>query len=77
MNFIIKFSRLNGKRHYRSTIYDSINEIPISEKIVRNRSPNIIKQFIKESLDNKPLIAITTDLYPMYGNIFDDLNIKQ
>ena len=38
---------------------------------------NIIKQFIKESLDNKPLIAITTDLYPMYRNIFDDLNIKQ
>jgi hypothetical protein len=72
-----QFLRLNGKRHYRLTIYDSVNEIPISEKIVQNRSPNIIKQFIKESLDNKPLIAITTDLYPMYRNIFDDLNIKQ
>ena len=72
-----QFLRLNGKKHYRLTLYDSVNEIPISEKIVRNRSPNIIKQFIKESLDNKPLIAITTDLYPMYRNIFDDLKIKQ
>jgi len=37
----------------------------------------VIKQFIKESLHNKPIIAITTDLYPMYRNIMDDLNIKQ
>ena len=72
-----QFLRLNGKRHYRLTIYDSVNEIPISEKIVRNRPPTVIKQFIKESLYNKPIIAITTDLYPMYRNIMDDLNIKQ
>ena len=72
-----QFLHLNGKRHYRLTIYDSVYEIPISEKIVRNRSPQAIKRFIKESLQNKPIIAITTDLYPMYRNIMDDLNIKQ
>ncbi|MBQ6218911.1 MAG: hypothetical protein IJJ47_04185 [Methanosphaera sp.] len=72
-----QFLSLNGKRHYRLTIYDSVNEIPISEKIVKNRSPSVIKQFIKESLQNKPIIAITTDFYPMYWNILDDLNIKQ
>lgn len=72
-----QFLKLNGKRHYRLTLFDSVYEIPISEKIVRNRSPTVIKQFIKESLHNKPIIAITTDLYPMYRNIFDDLNIKQ
>ena len=72
-----QFLRLNGKRHYRLTIYDSVYEIPISEKIVRNRSPSVIKRFIKELLHNKPIISITTDLYPMYRNIMDDLNIKQ
>ena len=72
-----QFLKLNGKRHYRLTLFDSVYEIPISEKIVRNRSPTVIKRFIKESLHNKPIIAITTDLYPMYRNIFDDLNIKQ
>ena len=64
-----QFLRLNSKRHYRLTIYDSVYEIPISEKIVQNRSPTVIKQFIKESLHNKPIKAITTDLYPMYHNI--------
>ena len=72
-----QFLRLNSKRHYRLTIYDSVYEIPISEKIVQNRSPTVIKRFIKESLHNKPIKAITTDLYPMYRNIMDDLNIKQ
>ena len=47
------------------------------KKIVKNRSPTIIKHFIKESLINKPIKSITTDLYPMYRNILDDLNIKQ
>ena len=35
-----QFLRLNGKRHYRLTIYDSVNEIPISEK---NRPKQITK----------------------------------
>jgi len=39
-----QFLHLNGKRHYRLTIYDSVNEIPIIEKIVQNRSSTMIKK---------------------------------
>ena len=35
-----QFLRLNGKRHCRLTIYDSVYGIPISEKIVRYRLPD-------------------------------------
>ncbi|MEE1117987.1 MAG: hypothetical protein UHX91_07070 [Methanosphaera sp.] len=41
------------------------------------RLPAVIKRFIKESLYNKPIKSITTDLYPTYRIIFDDLKIKQ
>ena len=50
-------------------------EILISEKKVQ-LLPTIIKQFIKE-LQNKPIIAITADLYPLSEKIMDNLNIKQ
>ena len=41
-----QFLRLNGVRHYRLTLYDTILNIPISERIVRHRILANTKKFI-------------------------------
>ena len=61
----------------QNTIMTKVYEILINEKIIKNRLPDVINHFIKELTDNTPIKAITTDLYPMYRNIFENLNIKQ
>ena len=71
-----QFLRLNGIRHYRLTLYDSILNVPVAEKIVRRRIPENTKKFIQENTKNKPFICLTTDLFPMYRNVADELGVK-
>ena len=71
-----QFLRLNGVRHYILTLYDAILNIPVSEKIVRHRIPKNTKELIIESTKNKPFICLTTDLFPMYRNVADELKVK-
>ena len=71
-----QFLRLNGIRHYRLTLYDAILNIPISERIVRHRIPANTKKFIQDSTKNKPFICLTTDLFPMYRNVADEIGVK-
>ncbi|MDO5832945.1 MAG: hypothetical protein Q4Q14_08890 [Methanobrevibacter sp.] len=71
-----QFLRLNGVRHYRLTLYDAILNIPVSEKIVRRRIPKNTKEFILESTKDKPFICLTTDLFPMYRNVADEINVN-
>lgn len=55
------YIKLNGTRHYRLTLYDTILNIPIAEEIVLKRTTETIYNFIDKSTYNQPLIAITTD----------------
>lgn len=71
-----QFLRLNGVRHYRLTLYDAILNIPVAERIVRRRIPKNTKKFILDSTANKPFIYLTTDLFPMYRNIADEIGVK-
>ena len=71
-----QFLRLNGVRHYRLTLYDAILNVPISERIVRRRIPKNTKKFILDSTANKPFICLTTDLFPMYRNVADEIGVK-
>ncbi|MBE6507931.1 MAG: transposase [Methanobrevibacter sp.] len=71
-----QFLRLNGVRHYRLTLYDAILNIPVSERIVRRRIPKNTKKFILDSTANKPFICLTTDLFPMYRNVADEIGVK-
>ena len=71
-----QFLRLNGVRHYRLTLYDAILNIPISESIVRHRIPANTKKFILNSTKNKPFYCLTTDLFPMYRNVADEIGVK-
>lgn len=71
-----QFLRLNGTIHYRLTLFDAILNIPVSERIVRHRIPKNTKKFILDSTENKPFICITTDLFPMYRNVADEIGIK-
>ena len=71
-----QFLRLNTVRHYRLTLYDAILNIPVSERIVRCRIPKNTKKFILDSTKNKPFICLTTDLFPMYRNVADELKVK-
>jgi hypothetical protein len=61
---------------YRLTLFDHILNIPVNEKITLDKEYTTIKQFIQESTENKPLIAITTDHVPEYKNIMDELGVK-
>ena len=71
-----QFLRLNGVRYYRLTLYDAILNIPVSERIVRHRIPKNTKKFILDSTENKPFICLTTDLFPMYRNVADEIGVK-
>ncbi len=71
-----QFLRLNGIRHYRLTLYDAILNVPVSERIVRRRIPKNTKKFILDSTENKPFICLTTDLFPMYRNVADEIKVK-
>jgi transposase-like protein len=71
-----QYVKINGVWMYRLTLYDHILNIPVNEKITSDKGYTTIKQFIQESTENKPLIAITTDLVPEYKNIMDELNVK-
>ncbi len=71
-----QFLRLNGIRHYRLTLYDAILNIPVAERIVRRRIPKNTKKFILDSTANKPFICLTTDLFPMYRNVADEIGVK-
>jgi len=71
-----QYVKINGVWMYRLTLFDHIFNIPVSEKIAPDKEYNTIKQFILESTNNIPLIAITTDHVPEYKNIMDELNVK-
>jgi hypothetical protein len=53
-----------------------LTTLPLSEGLLLSLNPLFIKQFIQESTENKPLIAITTDHVPKYKNIMDELKVK-
>ena len=71
-----QFLKLNGVRHYRLTLYDAILNVPVSERIVRHRIPINTKNFILDSTKNKPFICLTTDLFPMYRNVADEIGVN-
>ena len=71
-----QFLRLNGVRHYRLTLFDAILNIPVSERIVRHRIPKNTKKFILDSTKYKPFICLTTDLFPMYRNVADEIGVS-
>ena len=71
-----QFLRLNGVRHYRLTLFDAILNIPASERIVRRIIPKNTKKFILDSTENKLFIYLTTDLFPMYRNVADEIGVK-
>ena len=76
MYMMSKFLRLNGVRHYRLTLFDAILNVPVSERIVRRRIPKNTKKFILDSTKNKPFICLTTDLFPMYRNVADEMGVN-
>jgi transposase-like protein len=71
-----QYVKIKGVWMYRLTLFDHILNIPVNEKITLDKEYTTIKQFIQESTENKPLIAITTDHVPEYKNIMDELGVK-
>ena len=71
-----QFLRLNGVRHYRLTLFDAILNVPVSKRIVRRRILKNTKKFILDSTKNKPFICLTTDLFPMYHNVADEIGVN-
>ena len=70
-----EYIRLNGKKAYRLTLFDTIFNYPVAEEISFDLKSSNIKSFIKEVTDNIPVECIITDHVPKYKAIMDDLNI--
>jgi transposase-like protein len=68
-----QYIKIDGKREYRLTLFDSLLNIPVYEGIARNRAYKTVYGFLKEALENKPLFAITTDHRREYKTIIDNL----
>ncbi len=68
-----EYIRIDGKKCYRLTLYDSVFNIPVSEEISNNLKYGTIFSFLKRSLQGKPKYAITTDHVRLYKSIIDKL----
>ena len=71
-----QFLRLNGVRYYKLTLFDAILNVPVSKRIVCRRILKNTKKFILDSTKNKPFICLTTDLFPMYRNVADEIGVN-
>ena len=71
-----QFLRLNEVRHYKLTLFDAILNVPVSKRIERRRILKNTKKFILDSTKNKPFICLTTDLFPMYRNVADEIGVN-
>ena len=49
------YIKLNGTRHYRLTLYDTMLNIPIAEEIVLKRATETIYYFIDKSTYNQTI----------------------
>lgn len=58
------------------TLFDAVLNVPVSERIVRRRIPKNTKKFILDSTKDKPFIYLTTDLFPMYRNVADEIGVN-
>ena len=58
------------------TLFDAVLNVPVSERIVRRRIPKNTKKFILDSTKDKPFICLTTDLFPMYRNVSDEIGVN-
>lgn len=71
-----EYLKIAGKRYYRLSLYDMKYNVPLAERITDNKQYNTILQFLKDITKNKQFIVLATDLFPMYRNITDELDVK-
>jgi transposase-like protein len=64
---------LAGQKQYRLTLFDSILNIPVAEEIAADCGYQTVYAFLKGSLHERPLVAITTDHKREYKGILDEL----
>lgn len=58
------------------TLYDMEYNIPLAERITDNKQYDTVLRFLKETTKYKPFKVLSTDLFPMYRNIADELGVK-
>ncbi|HEY0196338.1 MAG TPA: ISNCY family transposase [Methanobacterium sp.] len=70
-----QYIKIKGKRHYRLTLYDFIQNIPVAEEIVLKLTEKAIYNFIKDSTHNNGFYSLTTDHMKKYKTIADDFGV--
>jgi transposase-like protein len=63
--------KIKGKWNFRLTLYDFILNIPVAEEIAPKKTKKAIYNFLKETTENIPFYALTTDHLPEYKTITD------
>jgi transposase-like protein len=61
--------------HYRLTLYDFIQNIPVAEEIASKLTKKAIYNFIRETTENHPFYSLTTDHVPEYKKIADNFGV--
>ncbi|WP_146199853.1 hypothetical protein ACKUB1_01500 [Methanospirillum stamsii] len=75
LNFDEEYLKIAGKWRYRLTLLNYKTKIPIAEKVVKNLTNEIIRDFLKSSFNPAPYekIFVVTDLKPGYKEILKSL----
>ena len=73
VGYDVQWLRINRKWYYRHVLFDIVNNMPIAELLTKTEDSKTIKNFIKNSIQPKDIIAIVTDLKPSYDKIMREL----
>lgn len=68
-----EYLRIDGEKHYRLTLFDHVTNVVVDEFIAETLKREEIEEFLKTSLEGKPVIAITTDGRREYKSIVEGL----
>ena len=67
-----QYLTINGLRAYRLTVYDELLRAPVAESIVDRCTKETVREFLTDSLSEKPTHVITTDGRSDYPDIIED-----
>lgn len=70
-----QYIKINGKKQYRLTLYDFLENIPVAEETGLKLNRKVIYKFIKETTDNHRFYSLTTDHVKEYKNIADEFGV--
>jgi transposase-like protein len=68
-----QYIRLNGEKGYRLTLFDTVLNVPVAERIAEKITPEGVMKFLTESAGDTPIHAVTTDDRTLYRPVMEKI----